>query len=73
VSGAATTQYLPDSLVFTGAGLERVVVVMSREKLDVEAVKRAAKARYDEARGKLEHLGTLDVPGEQFHRSFLKP
>ena len=66
-------EYLSDSLEFTGHGLERVVVVMTTEPLDVEEVRRAAKARYDEARGNLSQLGTLDLPGEQFHRTFLKP
>jgi hypothetical protein len=66
-------EYLSDSLEFTGHGLERVVVVMTAEPLDVEDVRRAAKARYDEARGNLTQLGTLDLPGEQFHRTFLKP
>ena len=66
-------EYLSDSLEFTGHGLERVVVVMTADPLDVEDVRRAAKARYDEARGNLSQLGTLDLPGEQFHRTFLKP
>ena len=68
-----STEYLSDSLEFTGRGLERVVVVMTAEPLDVEEVRRAARARYDEARGNLSQLGTLDLPGEQFHRTFLKP
>ncbi len=66
-------EYLSDSLEFTGHGLERVVVVMTAEPLDVEDVRRAAKARYDDARGNLTQLGALDLPGEQFHRTFLKP
>ncbi len=65
--------YLSDSLEFTGHGLERIVVVMTNDPLDVDDVRRAAKARYDEARGNLTQLGTLDLPGEQFHRTFLKP
>jgi hypothetical protein len=74
VRTAGGTEYLGnDKLAFTGQGLERVVVVMTKEPLDVEDVKRAAKARYDEARGNLSQLGTLDLPGEQFHRTFLKP
>lgn len=66
------TEYMP-ALEFTGQGLERVVVVMTEEPLNVEEVKKAAKLRYDEARGNLSQLGTLDLPGEQFHRTFLKP
>ncbi len=66
-------EYLSDSLEFTGHGLERLVVVMTADPIDVEDVRRAARARYDEARGNLSQLGTLDLPGEQFHRTFLKP
>ena len=73
VRSEGTTEYLADKLEFTGSGLERVVVVLTNDPLDVEEVKRAAKTRYDEARGNLSHLGTLDLPGEQFHRTFLKP
>jgi hypothetical protein len=67
------TQYLPDSVVFTGHGLERVVVVLSDTPLSVQQVAAEARARYDEAHGNLMQLGNLDVPGEQFHRTFLKP
>lgn len=67
-----STEYMP-ALEFTGTGLERVVVVMTEEPLNIEDVKKAAKHRYDEARGNLSQLGTLDLPGEQFHRTFLKP
>jgi len=73
VRSDGATEYLSDSLEFTGHGLERVVVVMTSEPLDVEDVRRAAKERYDEARGNLTQLGALDLPGEQFHRTFLKP
>lgn len=73
VRADGTREYMSDSLEFTGHGLERVVVVMTSEPIDVEDVRRAAKAGYDEARGNLSQLGTLDLPGEQFHRTFLKP
>ncbi len=65
--------YLPESLEFTGAGIERVIVVASNEPLDAEELKRATKERFDEARGNLLQMGRLDVPGEQFHRTFRKP
>ncbi len=65
--------HLPDAIEFTGRGMEHVVVVLTREPLPVEEVRRALKIRYDEARGNLSQLGQLDVPGEQFHYTFLKP
>lgn len=67
------THYLPGSLVFTGKGTERLVVILSDEPLDVDRVKTAAKAAYDTARGDLSKIDRLEVPGEQFHRTFLKP
>lgn len=69
----AGTQFLPDSLEFTGRGLERVIVVLSDVPLGVDEVTAAAKARYEAAHGDLTHLAPLDVKGEQFHRTFLKP
>jgi hypothetical protein len=65
--------YLPNSLEFTGAGLERMIVVMSRDALSEDELRRAVRTRFDEARGNLNQLGTLDVPGEQFHQLFVKP
>jgi hypothetical protein len=65
--------YLPNSLEFTGQGLERMIVVMSAEALAEDELRRAVRTRFDEARGNLSQLGTLDVPGEQFHQMFVKP
>jgi hypothetical protein len=65
--------YLPDSIEFTGHGLEHVVVVLTPEPLSVDEVRRAVRVRYDEARGNLNQLGSLDLPGDQFHWTFLKP
>ncbi|HVR60732.1 MAG TPA: ACP synthase [Polyangia bacterium] len=70
---AGDTRYLPDSVELTGAGAERVVVVLGDEPLDVGAVKRAAEGAYRKARGDILHLPPLELPGEQFHRTFIKP
>lgn len=67
------SSYLPDSVEFTGHGLERVVVVLSPEPLQVDEVRRAVRVRFDEARGNVAQLGSLDLPGDQFPRTFLKP
>lgn len=72
-TSAASTAYLPDSFELTGSGLERLVVVLSDEPLSFEEVRKAAQARYEEARGNLLQLGSLDLSGEQFHRTFRKP
>jgi hypothetical protein len=65
--------YLPGSLEFTGKGTERLVVILSDEPLDAAQVQSAAHEAYDAAHGDVTKLDHLDVPGEQFHRTFLKP
>jgi hypothetical protein len=67
------TRYLPDSLELTGAGKERLVVVLSDAPVEVEAARRAARAAYDRAKGDLLRLPPLELPGEQFQRTFIKP
>lgn len=71
--GGREPEYLPDSVEFTGPGLERVVVVLTEAPVDVEAVVKALRTRYEEARGDLMHLPPLALPGEEFQRTFLKP
>lgn len=66
-------QYLPDSLEFTGKGLERMIVVLSDEPLQVDDVAWLVRERFAAARGDLTKLETLNLRGEQFHRTFLKP
>jgi hypothetical protein len=70
---ASATRYLPDSLELTGAGLERIVVVLSDQPIDVDAAKKAARAAYDKAGGDLGRLPRLGLPGEEFSRTFAKP
>ncbi|MBI3181205.1 MAG: DUF4384 domain-containing protein [Myxococcales bacterium] len=73
VSSAEGMQYLPQSIEFTGHGAERVIVVLSPEPLEVEAVTRAAKEAFTRA-GRVETMDTVELPGtEQFHRVVLKP
>ncbi|HZL20821.1 MAG TPA: ACP synthase [Polyangia bacterium] len=67
------TRYLPDSLELTGAGIERIIVVLSDQPIDVEAARRAARAAYDRAGGDLSRLPPLALPGEEFERTFAKP
>jgi len=71
--GGHDTEYLPDSVEFTGKGLERVVVVMTEAPVAVEDVVKLLRTRYDDAHGDLMHLPPLALHGEEFHRTFLKP
>jgi Domain of unknown function (DUF4384) len=66
-------RYLPDSVEFTDAGTERLIVVLSDAPLDVEAARRAARASFERAKGDILHLPPLELPGEQFGRTFIKP
>jgi hypothetical protein len=70
---APRTTYLPGSLEFTGHGRERVIVVLSDEALRVGALEAAAQEAFRRAGGDVSRLGRLDVPGEQFQRTLLKP
>ena len=69
----SATHFLPDSLELTGAGLERIIVVLSDQPVDMQAARQAARAAYNRAGGDLGHLPRLDLPGEQFTRTFAKP
>ena len=68
-----STTWLPDSLEFTGHGLERIVVVLSDSHLSFDTVAQAAQASYKTAHGDLTQMPDLQLPGEQFQRTFLKP
>jgi hypothetical protein len=70
---SSATHYLPPSWVLDGAGTEHIIVVMSDSPIDVETAKRAARAAYDKAGGNLARMPSLDLPGEQFVRTFSKP
>jgi hypothetical protein len=67
------TRYLPESWELDGAGVERIIVVLSDQPIDVATAVRAARAAYDKAGGNLARMPSLDLPGEQFVRAFAKP
>jgi hypothetical protein len=72
VVGAAPS-YLPDSVEFTDAGTERLFVILSDEPIDVDAARRAARAAFERAKGDILRMPALELPGEQFQRTFIKP
>ncbi len=72
VVGAAP-RYLPDSIEFTDAGTERLFVILSDSPIDVDAARAAARASFEKAKGDILHMPALDLPGEQFQRTFIKP
>ena len=70
---SSATHFLPDSLELTGAGLERIIVILSDQPIDMEAAQKAVRAAYDRAGGDLSRLPKLALPGEQLSRTFAKP
>jgi hypothetical protein len=70
---SSATHFLPDSIELTGAGLERIIVVLSDQPVDMAVARQAVRAAYDRAGGDLGRLPRLDLPGEQFTRNFAKP
>lgn len=66
-------EYLPGALEFDGKGLERVIVLLSREQLELSEIEAAAQRAYQAADGDVTHMPTLDVPAETLHQTFLKP
>jgi len=65
--------FLPDSLELTGRGTERVVVLLTDQRFELDTIQRAVRAAFQRAGGDLMRLPQLALPGEQFHRIFLKP
>jgi hypothetical protein len=71
--GSTATRYLPGGWELDGAGTERIIVVMSDQPIDAATAARAARAAYQKAGGNLNRMPSLDLPGEQFVRTFAKP
>ncbi|MBL8938280.1 MAG: ACP synthase, partial [Archangium sp.] len=65
--------WLPESLEFTGKGLEHVVILLSASPITLDQLAGPLRLAFQDARGDLTKLGSLPLPGEQFHRTFLKP
>ncbi|MEO5768588.1 MAG: hypothetical protein ABIS92_09590 [Polyangia bacterium] len=76
VGGAPNAmQLLPETLELTGKGAaaERLVILLTDQPLSPGVVQRAAVAAFQSAGRDLERFPRLALPGEQFHRLFIKP
>jgi hypothetical protein len=69
----STTHFLPEAWELTGAGLERVVLLLSDRPIEVDAARHAAEAAFRKAGGDLRHLPPLGLPGAELSRTFSKP
>ncbi|MFL5320529.1 MAG: ACP synthase, partial [Myxococcaceae bacterium] len=65
--------YLPDSIEFTGKGAETVVVLFTDAPIDMKDVVSAAKDAYERGEKDVQKLPDLYLPGEQVHRTVIKP
>ena len=68
-----TVLSLAPAILITVTSFTRIIVVLSDQPIDVAAATRAARAAYDKAGGNLARMPSLDLPGEQFVRTFAKP
>lgn len=73
VAQGAGLHWLPEALEFSGSGHERVVVVLSGEPLEVEAVRAAARRAYEAGGRSVLAMPRLGVGGEETHWVLRKP
>jgi hypothetical protein len=73
VAAGAGTHWLPGSLEFTGAGAERVVLVLTDTPVTVEDASAAARKAFEAGGRDVAKMPALDVAGEQTHWMLLKP
>lgn len=73
VEAGTGMHWLPDSLEFTGAGAERVVVVLSDAPIKVEEARAAARQAFEEGGRDVTKMPALSVAGDQTHWILLKP
>lgn len=71
--GSEARTWLPESIEFTGHGREHVVVLLSDEPVpEADAARKLGEA-FKAAEGDLSRMGSIDLPGVQVHRTFIKP
>jgi hypothetical protein len=73
VEAGAGMHWLPGSLDFTGAGAERVVLVLTDTPVTVEDASAAARKAFETGGRDVAKMPTLDVAGDQTHWMLLKP
>ncbi len=73
VKSSGAVEYLSDSLELTGAGLERLVVIVSERAIDPAVIEGQLRTEFERAGRDLLKLGPVHVDAAQFHRVFRKP
>ncbi|WP_375757934.1 ACP synthase [Corallococcus exercitus] len=73
VEPGAGQHWLPESVEFTGAGAERVVLVLTDAPVSMDALSDAARKAFDAAGRDVTRMAPLDVAGAQTQWILLKP
>ncbi|RKH36341.1 DUF4384 domain-containing protein [Corallococcus praedator] len=73
VEPGAGQHWLPESVEFTGAGAERVVLVLTDAPVSMDALSDAARKSFAAAGRDVTRMAPLDVAGEQTQWILLKP
>jgi hypothetical protein len=73
VEPGAGPHWLPDSIEFTGTGMEHVVVLLSDTPVSVEDASAAARQAFEAGGRDVATMPLLDMDGEQTHWVLLKP
>ncbi|NOK19088.1 ACP synthase [Corallococcus carmarthensis] len=73
VEPGAGQHWLPESVEFTGAGAERVVLVLTDAPVSMDALSDAARKAFTAAGRDVTRMAPLDVPGAQTQWILLKP
>ena len=63
---------LPDGIELTGHGFERLIVLLTDQPIEPDIVRAAAASAFTRADRNLLRLPRLDLPGDQFQRTFLR-
>ncbi|MHA7629608.1 ACP synthase [Corallococcus sp. M7] len=73
VEPGAGQHWLPESVEFTGAGAERVVLVLTDAPVSMDALSDAARKAFNAAGRDVTRMAPLDVAGAQTQWMLLKP
>lgn len=65
-------QYLPDLFELSGHGLERLIVLLTNEPLELDGIRREIALSLSQVGGDITRMPNLTISGDQFHRMLAK-
>jgi hypothetical protein len=69
---SGTMQYLPDLFELSGHGLERLIVLLTNEPLELDGIRREIGVALAQVGGDITRMPNLTISGDQFHRLLAK-